>query len=567
MTERPRMCGFATIAALLTVTFIAGACGGGNDQNSDGGAAALQSTDITVKPSTDTPKQGGTLSFGLEAAPDDLDPVAGKWAISAFMVANAVYDPLGALDAEGNPQPYLLESWSHNDDFTQWTLTSRPDVRFSDGTLADASFGVLQAKALQASPLTGPAVSYFDKVEAATPTTTVITMNRPWATFPFSLTGQGGFLPKYTEGRDENGKLVYQMDTTAPIGTGPFTYSGQSGNTYNLKKNPNYWLKDAAGVQLPYLDGVDFKVIDDSTSRLNALRSGDVNIIHSSTNELQTQMLDAAKAGGIQYWEDRGAREKGFVMFNTKSENPVIRDPKMRRALAYATDAAAYRTLQSIPEELALTTPYPQDSPWYVPTPDFPTYNVDEARKLVDEYKAANGGVAPQFNLASTPDPANTRALAILTDQWKQVGFDVRIDGREQVSLITSVATGAYDAVLWRQFGAADPDAEWYFWQSKNANGPGALSLNFAQYGDAETDKALDEARAIEDKARRTELYGSVFQRWAADVPYLWLNAVRWSIAADNSVQGVGNNALPDGSAATPFQTGVFRLTGTWLDT
>ena len=49
-----------------------------------------------------------------------------------------------------------------------------------------------------------------------------------------------------------------------------------------MTKNPNYWQKDANGVQLPYLDKITFKVIEDSTTAEGALRSGDIDIFSDS---------------------------------------------------------------------------------------------------------------------------------------------------------------------------------------------------------------------------------------------------------------------------------------------
>lgn len=561
MTDRPRFRGAVTTAAVCALALLAAACGGSNSNNSSesgGGDNASQTSDITVKPTSDTPKTGGTLSYGLEAEPDVLNPTAGKWAISAFMVANAVYDPLAALDANGVPKPYLLESFEHNADFTQWTLKSRQGVKFHDGTVADSSYGARLSRGLQNAPLTKAAVVYFKSVETPDPDTTVITMTKPWATFPFSLTSQGGYLPKFS---DDKGT----MDVTAPIGTGPFKWKGKTGSTIVLERNPDYWLRDQNGQQLPYLDGVRFEPIADSQSRQNSLLSGDLNVIHTSSNELQADLLKSAQDGKIQYFEDRGSKEKGFVMFNAAST--AVKDPELRRALAYATDAKTYRSIQNIPEDLAATALYPPGSPWYTETPDFPLYDPGQAQQLIDAWKAKNGGKAPTIKLSTTPDPTNARAASILKDQWGQVGVDVTIDQQEQVTLITNIATANYDAVLWRQFGSSDPDSDWYFWKGDNANGVGGgISLNFAQYKNADVDKALDAGRATDDQAARQQQYAIVQTAWAKDVPYLWLSQTRWVVAADNKVRGVTNNPLPDGTAAQPFQVGSHRLTATWLD-
>ena len=69
-----------------------------------------------------------------------------------------------------------------------------------------------------------------------------------------------------------------------PIGSGPFIVQSYAPrDSLVVTKNPNYWQKDANGVQLPYLDKITFKVIEDSTTTGQALRSGDIDIFSTSS--------------------------------------------------------------------------------------------------------------------------------------------------------------------------------------------------------------------------------------------------------------------------------------------
>lgn len=65
-----------------------------------------------------------------------------------------------------------------------------------------------------------------------------------------------------------------------PVGTGPFSFvEWVKDDRVVLKKNPGSWDKDASGTQLPYLDGIVYKPIPDQVQRLNALKTGTVDII------------------------------------------------------------------------------------------------------------------------------------------------------------------------------------------------------------------------------------------------------------------------------------------------
>ena len=67
---------------------------------------------------------------------------ASPWLPSAMVCAAAchstvgrtIYEPLAMLGDDGQAHPYLLESFTPNDDFTVWTLVVREGIKFHDGT-------------------------------------------------------------------------------------------------------------------------------------------------------------------------------------------------------------------------------------------------------------------------------------------------------------------------------------------------------------------------------------------------------------------------------------------------
>jgi ABC-type transport system substrate-binding protein len=71
-----------------------------------------------------------------------------------------------------------------------------------------------------------------------------------------------------------------------PVGTGPFIFDSYTPNDkLVVKKKPELWQKDADGNPLPYLDEIEFRVIDDSVTAQGALESGDVDVISTSSGQ------------------------------------------------------------------------------------------------------------------------------------------------------------------------------------------------------------------------------------------------------------------------------------------
>ena len=71
----------------------------------DLGPGATPDEHASHLPDDGTPKEGGSLAWGLEGESDSLNPVTGRWALSGHMVGSAIFDSLTALDADGNVGP------------------------------------------------------------------------------------------------------------------------------------------------------------------------------------------------------------------------------------------------------------------------------------------------------------------------------------------------------------------------------------------------------------------------------------------------------------------------------
>jgi peptide/nickel transport system substrate-binding protein len=80
---------------------------------------------------------------------------------------------------------------------------------------------------------------------------------------------------------------------THAVGTGPFMLKNYvRGSHIELERNPNYWKKG-----LPYLDGITYFIIKDSSARAKALRSDRVDmelryLPRAETDAIKAQLDD-----------------------------------------------------------------------------------------------------------------------------------------------------------------------------------------------------------------------------------------------------------------------------------
>ncbi|HRE03306.1 MAG TPA: ABC transporter substrate-binding protein, partial [Ilumatobacteraceae bacterium] len=158
-----------------------------------------------------------------------------------------------------------------------WRITARAGVKFHDGTDFDGAAIVDNISRHKVGLLTGVAIkSVTDtSLDPDDPMTAIITVEKPWATFPLYVAGQVGYMasPTWLAASDDDATL-----RSRPVGTGPFIFDDYKANEYfKAHKNPDYWNKP-----YPYLDSVEFVPIADALQRRDALKAGDVDLMHTT---------------------------------------------------------------------------------------------------------------------------------------------------------------------------------------------------------------------------------------------------------------------------------------------
>lgn len=561
---------WTAIVSIVGVAAVAGAslAGCGSAEEADrpapdtSGEVSSSASDRLVE--AGTPVAGGEVSFALEGETDGWDPTKNRWAAPGQQVGLALFDPLTALDDDGVARPYLARSIEPNDDYTVWTIVLRDGVTFHDGTPVTAAAVKRTMDAHLASVLTGPAIEPVEEVVVIDDRTAEVRMSGPWVAFPQVLTAQAGVIPAPAMLDDPEG-------SRHPVGSGPFRFQEWiPSNRLVVERNDAYWRTDASGQRLPYLDDVTFRPMPEGQTRINALDAGEVDLVHTSTPAQIVELERRAADGQIQLRNDLSAGEKGFTMLNLGK--PPFDDPVARRAVVLATDVDAYN--QSVNEGIVVRARslFSPVSPFHSDEADaaWPEHDLEAARAAVAEWSAAHGGQPLAFTLTVPPTPELLAAGQTLQAQWQAAGMQVRIDSLEATAYVLAGVQGTYEAITWRQFGAADPDSDAHWWWSQNAAEIGGIGLNFARVRDDRVDALLEEGRTNPDQAARVAAYQDLSVRFNELMLYVWTSYARWVVAADDRVHQFWNVSLPDetgapGATAEPISSGVFRLTETWV--
>ena len=502
--------------------------------------------------STARPVRGGSLTMGIDTEESGFNPSTARWDEGGFLYGRTVFDPLAIVNAAGGVEPFLAESITSNEDFTSFTVTLRPGIVFHDGTPLDANALHLNIENSATSVLTGPA--FADQIASASvsgPLAVTIAMKTSWAPFPYYLAqAQTGYIAAPSMLNSTDG------GTSNPVGTGPFVFQDWVPNSHMTStRNPHYWRKG-----YPYLNSITYKPIINSSSRAEALQTGQIDMMHSNSPDNLLQFRGDKK---YAYYDNSGQivgqPTAQCVMLNTSTA--PFNNKTLRQAMAKAINTAQFSKVIDKGIDAPINGLFLPGSEYYTKT-SYPKYDASGAAKLVKQVQQQTGGQV-SFTLNSTSDPETLAAAQFLQQAWQTAGMKVTINIIAQATIINDALAGTYQATLWRQFGAVDPDLNYVWWSTQTTSPP--LALNMARNSDPRIQTALLAGRTTSDKADRIKAYQQVNQYLAQDIPYLWLARDTWAVVANPNVQNFANPTTLQNSKAIAFDEGVLWPTQIWM--
>ena len=327
-------------AVVLGVVFSITLSGCAQAQMAPESAAPTPETFATPTPKAavaEKPRYGGVLRVAVADDPQAIDGHIGRGGGDHTYIRTIANHLIAADDARKlDASNSLAHKWELLDDKTI-RLSLRDNVRFNDGTKFDASVvkwnieRVLDPK--NVSPGRGSYLVIKD-IEIVNPLTLVFHLKEPSAPFLYHLADRQGIMhsPPAVEkwGEDHGFKYV--------SGTGPFEFVEWVKDSYvTVKRSKNYWAKDDAGNQRPYLDEIRWLMFPESRVRMAALETKQVDLI--DTGAFPGDFVDRVrgKPGMVFYMT------KGYVTPELRPNLDVfpMDNINLRRAIFNSLDRAA----------------------------------------------------------------------------------------------------------------------------------------------------------------------------------------------------------------------------------
>jgi peptide/nickel transport system substrate-binding protein len=382
----------------------------------------------------------GQLTWGIHTtlAPAWLDPAETPGFITPFMELYALHDAV-VKPMPGQPMaPCLAESWSASEDGITYDFVLRKGATFHNGdpvTAEDVKFSFERYHGSSKDLLKDKVAA----VEAIDPQHVRFKLKSPWPdfmTFYATATGASWIVPKkYVEKVGDDGFKK------APIGAGPYRFvSSTPGVDVVFEAYEQYWRKT------PSVKRLVFKMIPDDSTRLAALKAGEVDIVYSIRGELAEELQ---RTPGLTL-KPVVLQAPFYVYFPDQwdAKSPW-HDERVRRAASEAIDRKAINDAITLgySKITGSTIPSTFDFYWQPPAPVF---DQASAKKLLAEAGFPSGFDAGEFYCDAS---YSTVAEAIL-DNFVAVGIRCQLRPLERAAFFDSYSHKKLKNILLSGSGA-----------------------------------------------------------------------------------------------------------------
>ncbi len=483
--------------------------------------------------------KGKALVFGCSKI-EKTDPVLSQQS----ELASLIFSGLIRRDSDGALVGDLADSWEFSQTDNVYTFHLKEDVKWHDGKAFTAEDVRFTLETITDPVNDSPLASRFedvDGVDVVDDHTVRIAVAAPNAAFLNDLTV--GMLPEHSlRGKD----LTSSEFNWDPVGTGPFQIEDwRDGESITLVRNDRYYGKE------PKLERMIFQMTDDSRSKLERLKSGELSVTQITPSEaMELGEMDGYTVTAMKTADYRS------VLYQLGSDL-FLQNPELPAALSYAVDR------QAMVNDVLLGYGTPAYSPLQMSdynNPRMERYEYDpaKARQLLETAgweEGADGiyekdGTPLAFTLyCLKADPVSCALAERYAEQMAAIGVRVSV---EPVAYLDWASQDAY-ACLTAGGDPFDPDNASYQVFGTNKSG------NRGNYSNDRVDALLSEAKELESPDQRRPLYQEFQDVLAENPPLTFLVYVDALYVVKDGVSGLDPQQL-----LGRYGQGIFQNISRW---
>jgi peptide/nickel transport system substrate-binding protein len=560
---------------VLLLCFLMAGC---RDQSETTGG---DSQEIVNDKTAGAPTTGDWLIIHALSDPEQLNPLTSNDA-SASTINQNIFQSLLTRDPRSLELKPLVATArpAIAEDKLSYTFKIRRDVHFQDGRPLTGEDVLFSIKAIKCPLVNAPFLRvYFDSVVDAQlldEYSIRFTIREPYF-LNESVLGGIDVLPRHYYDPENLLKDVSIADLRKPVdelpagvkkfadnfnrnfsrnpmGSGPYKFgSWKTGREIELIRDQDYWGNGKEGIDQPYLDRYNYRIINNPDAALVRLKSG-------SLDEMGLTPIQHVRGTDSQRFKSQFRKYEYFSpnysYIGWNNDHPIFRDKQVRKAMTHFTNRK--QMVKTILFGLGEVV----EGPIYFFRPEYdknlPSYAYDPAKamKLLSEAgwrdsdgdgvidKVIDGENVPfRFEIkVNSGNPTRKSVALTLQDELGRYGIAATVRELDWTIFLGDVKSRKFDAVLlgWAM-PVSEPDAYQVWHSSQSANN----GSNHIAYKNARVDQILEQYRREFDQQKRIALYREFQQILNDEQPYTFLFVGKSVVAVQRRIRGV--EVLPVG--------------------
>lgn len=575
-----------TQAIFLITAALLASCGGDKDKNEESKAKSDEKEEaLNLPKAKGNVVYGGVFVFSEDEKIQTLFPASVEDIGSAHVVTQMHEGLLKLSQQDLSIVSAVAESWEVNDEMTEFTFHLKKGVKFHDNKCFEGgkgrevkandikfSYEVLCTKGISDNVfqntfkdrLMGSTEFYNGEAESISGIeiiddyTIKLKTVEPSSSFLYIIANPVTAIIAQESYKKDGKKSM--------VGVGPFVYNEKKSDKTKivLNRNPNYHVIDKMGNQLPYLAGIEIRIIEEDINSLEQFMAGDLSMIYGLPSEKVSEIVQSN-------YQDFSSKPPKFILHNAPEmvthyyefnlTRKQFQDPRVRKAFAMAVDrtkiyedvlkeqASGNGPRQNRTGNYGLVPPIYQFKDYDTSMTRGYNYNPEMAKKLFAQAGFPNGKGFPTINLElNYGGSVNSRVANAVANMWtRTLGVNVELNQVSREQKMEDAKYGRADII--RSAWVADfPSPETFLTIAYGKNVPASLDEpshpNSMRYKNPKFDELYEKGIAAKTEAERLKYFAQAERIMLDDCPLVMLwYGMNYRLLKSN-IQNFYNNSM-----------------------
>ncbi|MFB1022594.1 MAG: ABC transporter substrate-binding protein, partial [Vicingaceae bacterium] len=332
------------------------------------------------------------------------------------------------------------------------------------------------------------------------------------------------------------------------IGSGPYKLKvWQKGERFILERKSNWWgaaLKNENTFFKANTDELQFEIINDNQTAINALKSGEIDVLNFVSQSDYEKIKNSTNITTLE------CKQHGYNYIGFNCNNPILREQQFRKAIE--ASIPYQKIIEVVFQNQAELNRLPlamQQSDLRNEEIVFENQNLEKAKKMLAELKwkdSNNNGILDriidgqlvecelQFHYNSGSEQRKAVGY-LLKNELRKIGISLKVNELEWITYLKALRNNEVQIFISGKLTLPTTPDYTSSLHSSSANG----GRNYANYQNTTLDTIIDSILMEPNKQIRTKMIKSVQEIVANDAPYIYLLSTKNRFAHSNRLQNV----------------------------